>query len=222
MLTIDDLVFAFKSNLACRHVSSPEAFHHDLSSDVLGDAYAIGAVNMLTYTAEQRAHDGAFQDALMERLVAAFSGGPKEIDTIKAGGERLVQAYESEIRRMVGAAVDYDDRHGSATECHLILYKDVSGAASPYDINKYPFGKCGKAILHHDKVIAGAFLDESEKEALHGNKAAIIECLTGKLLAAISKSRTRANLAESGAGEIHRGGERTDPKPREGGWAENS
>lgn len=221
MITTDDLLFAFQNKLACRHVSDADVFRKNLSSDVQGDAYAIGAVNMLTFTKEQRAHEGRLHDALMQRIVASFSGGPKEADVIRAGGEQLVESYRSELKRMVAAAVDYDDRHGNAADCHFIVYKDISGVASPYDTAKYPFGKCGKDTLPHSKVIAGVFLEDDEKEALRGNTGAIADRLTEKLFSALSKARTRSEESLGAGGEIFRGGATTKPQPSDGGWADN-
>lgn len=197
---LDDVTYAFKHQLACRHVSDEASYQKHFSSAVNGDAYAIGAAHVLTYTPQERAHDDTLNDAMMNRAIEAMTAkGPSDLDAVKAGGAQLVSAYKAEIRKMVSQAVDYDDRHSDATECHFVFYKDLPSVVSPYDVNRYPFGKCGKGNLNPEKTCGGVFLEEGEKESLRGNPEAVKALLTEKVLAQIQAIRARGE-SRGGAG----------------------
>lgn len=195
-LTTDDLVFFFENKLACRHVSGKANFERERNEVVQGDGYAIGAANILAFPAEERANDKVLGDAVMKRVAASFSGGPNEKQVIVNGGSGLVQAYKAELRKMVAAAVDYDVRHGKGVDCHFLVYRDHPGAAMPYDVHKYPFGKCGKGTLKPEQIVAAIGLNEQEVAAIHGNQGAIVDTLATKLFSALQEMRVQAQVAQ--------------------------
>jgi hypothetical protein len=199
--TPDDVTFCFENKLACRHVSGDEAYRTHLREPVLGDAYAIGAANILTYSPEERVNDFVFDKAHMEHVIAAMTGkGLSDRDAVINGGETLLTRYKNEIRNMVTHAVDYDDRHGRPEECHLIIYNDILGVASPYDLDRYPFGKTGHTMLNPGNACGGVFLDEHERGELKGNRDAVIGMLTEKLLSQLHTLRERDDLKQKDTG----------------------
>lgn len=199
VLTIDDLIFAYSHNLACRHTSSEKDFRYELSNDTYGDAYAIGASHLLTYTPDERANDSILQQSFIARTMAALSGGKSDLDYIKDGGESLINLYKMEIKKMVRHAVEYDERHNTAEDCHLTIYIDSQSTKVPYDIHSYPFGKCGKQNLFASNICAGIFLDESDKIECKGNVDRMVDCLTTKTLNALHLIRERRESISSSA-----------------------
>lgn len=121
----------------------------------------------------------------------AESRGLIDSAAIKAGGDEMVRLYKAEIRRMVFQSVDFDHRWSNATNCHFIMYHSMC-PHEPYDLQFYPFGKCGKAPLNPTTICGGIFLDEHEKEDFKGNVDGIVNCLTEKILLQIQILRMRA------------------------------
>jgi hypothetical protein len=198
VFALEDVLYSFNHKLACRHVTGTAAFMPHFTEPVHGDAFAIGAAHMLTYTAEERSHGSSFHEAAMNRIIKAMTqGGPTDIDRLKAGGENLVRQYKAEIRKMVAQSVRFDSTHGRTQEAHFVLYRDVPGVLSPDDLQHYAFGKCGKGMLSPDRACGGVFLDDHEKAELGGNTEGIIDRLTDKVLTQIQTLRSRDMLKGS-------------------------
>lgn len=188
-LTTDDLTLLYTQRIGCRHVSSNSEFLKHRTQAVLGDTYAIGAIDILTYPPEVRKSTQAYHDA-------ALTGEHNPFDAIQTDGKALVTSYKEELRRMVAHAVAYDQHRGGAQECRFLIYKDVQGARMANDLEEYPFGKSGQEMLSPDNFCFGIFIGQSVKDELNNDPKRITDYLTDKLIHELHKYCERSRAEE--------------------------